>query len=462
MPPPGGFRTSLSFNVQGPLGQAAFQPSGGVFSPGLPLQPMEGQQPTRAFDFDVGINTVVTPRSGFADIHSFASLRASANVEPVRLAIETCKDQIERLDWRIKPIDSQAAKADPGQVAALNRFFRKPDGVTPFATWLRSALEDLLVIDAPAFERRRDRAGRLIGLDVVPGDTFKLLVDETGRRPRPPLPAYQQIIKGVVWNDLTTDDLIYAPRNPRPNHLYGFSPVEQILVTLNMVMRRQGVQLAYFTENNTPAGLLNVPPGWGADAIKTMQDAWDARAEGDLPYRNKVQWVPDGTRYQPFKEAPLKDEFDEWLYRIVCFAFSLPPSAFVKQMNRSTAAEAADTGKEEGIQSRKLWWKRLADQIIQDDFGATDLEWGWCDDVEIDPLKQAQIDEINLKNGTTFINEVRDARGLEGVTGGEQPLIYLPTGVQVLSRAVQASLAPQPLSPSASAGGGDRGAVRGA
>jgi hypothetical protein len=256
------------------------------------------------------------------------------------------------------------------------------------------------------------------------------------------LPAYQQIIKGVVWNDLTGDDLLYAPRNPRPNHLYGFSPVEQILVTINMVMRRQGVQLAYFTENNTPAGLLNVPPGWGADAIKTMQDAWDARAEGDLPYRNKVQWVPDGTRYQPFKDAPLKDDFDEWLYRIVCFAFSLPPSAFVKQMNRSTANAASDTGKEEGIESRKLWWKRLADQIIQEDFGQLGLEWGWCEDVEIDALKQAQIDEINLKNGTTFINEVRDARGLEGVAGGDQPLIYLPTGVQVLSRAVESAQTP--------------------
>jgi hypothetical protein len=130
-------------------------------------------------------------------------------------------------------------------------------------------------------------------------------------------------------------------------------------------------------------------------------------------------------------------------------------------MNRSTADAASDTGKEEGIESRKLWWKRLANQIIQDDFGQADLEWGWCEDVEIDPLKQAQIDEINLKNGTTFINEVRDARGLEGVEGGDQPLIYLPTGVQVLSHAVQASLTPS-LSPPALAGGGDRGAVRGA
>jgi len=443
MPPPGGTRVSLSYNWNSPAANAAFQPSNGVFSPGLPLQPMDGQQPTRAFDFNVGINTVITPRSGWGDIHSFASLRAYANVEPVRLAIETCKDQVERLDWKIKAVDGKRGQgADDARIKALTKFFRKPDGTTHFATWLREAMEDLLVIDAPSFEKRRDRGGKLIGLDVVPGDTFKLLVDETGRRPKAPLPAYQQIIKGVVWNNLTTDDLIYAPRNPRPNHLYGFSPVEQIIVTINTVMRRQGVQLAYFTDNNTPAGIINVPAGWSADAIKSMQDVWDARMEGEQNYKNKVQWVPDGAKYQAFKDSPIKDEFDEWLYRIVCFTFSLPPTAFIKQMNRATAAQGSDTGKEEGIESRKTWWKRLADDIIQEEFGYTDLEWGWSEDVEVDALKQAQVDDLNLKNGSTFINEVRDSRGLDVVEGGEVPLIYLATGVVPLAKAIEDALNP--------------------
>jgi len=26
--------------------------------------------------------------------------------------------------------------------------------------------------------------------------------------------------------------------------------------------------------------------------------------------------------------VPLKDDFDEWLARVVCFAFSVPPTAF--------------------------------------------------------------------------------------------------------------------------------------
>jgi hypothetical protein len=35
---------------------------------------------------------------------------------------------------------------------------------------------------------------------------------------------------------------------------------------------------------------------------------------------------PAEAKYIPFKKAPYKDDFDEWLTRIVCYAFSLPPS----------------------------------------------------------------------------------------------------------------------------------------
>ena len=60
--------------------------------------------------------------------------------------------------------------------------------------------------------RRFARTGALVGLDIVPGDTIHPMVDDTGRRPRGPgAVAYQQVIKGVAWADLTDAELIYAP-----------------------------------------------------------------------------------------------------------------------------------------------------------------------------------------------------------------------------------------------------------
>ena len=208
-------------------------------------------------------------------------------------AIETRDQQIEGLHWRSRLGPALGVAGGAAQEAAaerLTQFWRRPDGVHCFAAWLRPAIEDLLAIDAPAFEKRRDRVGRLIGLDVVPGDTIKVLVDETGRAPRRPR-AYQQIIKGRVWADLTTDELIYAPRNRRPNHVLGFSPVEQIVVTIQTIVSRQAAQLAYFTEGNAPIGFLNAPEGWGPSQIRELQLWLNAQMSGQPSERAKLIWT---------------------------------------------------------------------------------------------------------------------------------------------------------------------------
>jgi hypothetical protein len=437
MPPAGGLRTSLSYRVaSGPL-SSTFVPTWSVFGPGVPFTPA-AQEPVRAWDFPVSINSTIQPRA--YEPFGFRELRAFANVELVRLAIETRKDQIERLDWRIKPSCDKAAPAAgdiDSRIAAVSAFWRRPDGVTAFATWLRLLLEDMLVLDAPTLERRRTRGGALIGLDVIPGDTIHPMVDQTGRRPRGPTDiAYQQVIKGVAWANLTNADLIYAPRYPRPNHNYGFGPVEQIIVTINTVIRRQAAQLAYFTEGNTPAGLLNGPEGWTPDQIQQMQIWLDNRLSGLTGEQAKLLWVPAGTHYQAFKDSPIKDEFDEWLARIVNFAFSLPPTPLVRQMNRATAGEDQDRGLEEGLEPIKLWVKRLIDAVIQDDLGCPDLEFTWNDAPPVDPVAQSGIDDVSLRNGSTTIDEVRDRRGLPPLPdgAGAQALIYTGQGATPVAK----------------------------
>jgi hypothetical protein len=90
MPPTGGIRTSLAWQARYPLGQAVSDAS---FSPGQPLSPID-QEPVRVWDFPVGINAFITPRA--SEPFGFAHLRAFSNVELVRLAIETRKDQLLR------------------------------------------------------------------------------------------------------------------------------------------------------------------------------------------------------------------------------------------------------------------------------------------------------------------------------------------------------------------------------
>jgi hypothetical protein len=45
-----------------------------------------------------------------------------------------------------------------------------------------------------------------------------------------------------------------------------------------------------------------------------------------------------------------------------------------------------------------------------------DLEFGWEDQADVDPLVQAQIDDINVKNGTKTVDEIREDRGDDPLT----------------------------------------------
>src|SRR5215467_10439150 len=182
MPPAGGKRTPLMPPGGAPIAsytwggwssqnditefRDVFQPDQGIFSPSYPLVPPERER-VRLWDFPVGYNTLYTPRS-YESI-GFNELRALADGHDItRLAIETRKDQIEKLDWIIKPRDEKSAAPDDAtRINWLTEFWRKPDGEQPFATWLREVLEDVLVLDAPALELRHNRGGDVTGLDVV-------------------------------------------------------------------------------------------------------------------------------------------------------------------------------------------------------------------------------------------------------------------------------------------------------
>jgi HK97 family phage portal protein len=429
MPPTGGTRMTLdasyTWGQQGIEAQfgPVFDPRQAIFSPGYPLAPSEPER-VRLWDFPVGVNTLYTPRA--YEPVSFAELRALADCHDItRLAIETRKDQLEKLDWTIRPRPIRVPAADArARCARLADFWRQPDGERPFASWLRELLEDVLVLDAATLELRRNRGGQIIGLDVVDGATIKVLFDETGRRPRPPAPAFEQVIHGRPWKLLTSDELIYLPRNPRPHKAYGFGPVEQIVMTVNIALRRQAMQLQHFTEGNVPPGLLTAPEGWSAEQIRQFQEWFDGVLAGNTGARTRLIWAPSGTSYQAFAEAPYKDEFDEWLARIVCYAFSLPSTAFTRQVNRATAETAQEAALAEGLAPLMGWVKRLADHVIQDRMGQADLEFAWVDLRPADPAEQAKTLDIYVRAGIFAVNEARDILGFDPVAGGELPTVY--------------------------------------
>lgn len=388
------------------------------FGPGQPLAPAaQDRTEGRAFDFPVATNLRLRPRN--TELNPFSQMRALADgYDLLRIVLETRKDQIKSFDWEVVPSDEDAdEKQYAEQIKAVSTFLEMPDGEHAWDDWLSIFVEDLLVIDAVAVYPLLNRGGKVMALELLDAATITRKIDERGRTPRPPDPAYQQILHGIPANDLTSDQLVYLMRNPRSDRLYGFSPVEQIIMTVNIALRRQMSQLEFYTTGNVPEAIAQVPDNWTPKQIADFQLMWDALNEGNTAQRRKMRFVPklDGIVFP--KDAVLKDEYDEWLARIVCFAFSIPPTSFVRQQNRATAEQAADSAKEEGLRPLMSWIERKMNFLIAKHLGFPEVCFKWKMENVIDPLKQAQVDKIYAVDAKIMTPaEVRTRLGMTALT----------------------------------------------
>jgi hypothetical protein len=476
-------------NVQYASGSAAASSApGGIASTGIsrgdgadwfgPLNPLTPIAPAdiagRRFDFPVSYNLVTQPRAyepiGFHELRGFADA-----YDLLRLVIETRKDQMERQRWRIRPRDPKFKRKSAAidtemsaRIAAVEVFFQKPDGLTRWKTWLRSLLEDMFVIDAATLYCQRTRAGKLCALQQLDGATVKRLIDDWGRTPQPYAapdgamvfpPAYQQVLKGLPAVNYAARDIIYRPRNVRAHRVYGYSPVQQVLMTVNIALRRQLWQLDYYSEGSIPDALIGVPQGWTPDQIKQFQDYWDTEFSGDLAKRRRAKFVPGETaaRVVQTKEPEQKNDFDEWLARIVCYAFSVPPQWAVKAMNRATADNQSAQAEDEGLEPTKEWVKDLIDEIIADEFTSPDLELVWLDEDTDAKDDEAQF-EARVKIGAATLNELRDALGLDpfDTPAADQPMVLTATGYVPIDANVNGQGAAALAAPESANGWGSR------
>lgn len=445
-----------------------------------PLPPMHPIAPPevagRVLDYVPGYNLNTRPRA-YEDI-DFAALRALAEAyDPLRLVIERRKDQMARLKWTIRvkhdgpgrrPKMSALPASMRDRIGDIASFLRRPDYEVSFRSWLRSLVEDLFVIDAPSLYCDRDRFGSLVALRVIDGATVKRVIDDYGRMPRPLRwtgesftwngaeitrenyaamgfhahggliypPAFQQILHGLPAVSLTTRDLIYRPFNLRPGHIYGSSQVEHVVTTVNIAMRRQFSQLEYYREGNEPQALFTLPPSWTPDQVQRFQDYWDNLHAGHLGKRRRLRFMAgEKGSFVPLQEPPLKNEFDEWLVRVICFAFSYPPNAFVHQLNRATSEQHEQQAETEGLEPTKAWVADLINEVVEREFGTDEIEFAWAEEDDIDPKRQAEVLTAYIDSGALTINEARERLGEEpssdamaGVLAVRTPTGRVPIG----------------------------------
>lgn len=463
-----------SYIMNGTLGKPLPRPSlifqDGLFQPDSPsrVNPVDYQTPgqyggptPRIWQYPIAWNLPTGPRA--FDPVSFDTLRSCADsISPVRTAINLIKDEVSAGEWAIKIKDPSEVREEgrnykKEERKRIRQFFEKPDRLAGrnFADLCKIILEEMLVTDALSIYPRRTRLAQngidIASLQVLDGSTIKPLLDLQGGRPQSPAPAFQQYLYGVPRSEfaayaspellpdtfdtsipesrnIRAEELIYKPYTQRANSVYGLPPTETVIQTAVLWLRRSTWWQNYYHEGDIPAAFVMGGEDWTPEQLERWEGALHSLMAGDPSFRHRLKAVPYGTNVKEMKQPNFDVAFDQFIINLVAMIFRTTPQELYGatqgqgQTGRGALEQSANQNERKFIFPLRRWLEGIFDDIIAEEFHEPDLCLRFNDNDMQDELKQAQIDDVNLKNGSSFIDEVREERGQPSL-GLEEALI---------------------------------------
>jgi len=405
-----------------------------AFGPGIPLTPtvptIDQLQP-RQFQYPVSWNTQLSPRREYGGLTPFEQLRSlAAMFDVAALCIATRIEELQGLPFQIVARNKKQQAAEQGTCDSLMTWWDKPDRVQDFSAWLGMLLYELFSIDALTLFPKMDRGGGLWGLEVIDGSSIKPLLDARGQTA-----AYQQILYGTPWSNyersapdaddddfasFSPEELIYRPRWTRSFTPYGFPPTEWIIIRVNTALRKQTFDLGHFTDSNIPAAILSPPDGlMQPEQVAAFEQWWNAKLQGDELARQRIVFLPWKGTLTPMNQLSeggrYESSLDEWMLKITCAAFGVPPSeiGFTDDVNKATSSGQENITYRRGLGPLTTWLKRTVfDPAIQSPqyLNQPQLEWRWDFGESEDRKVDAETDKVYFDAGAVSSDELRRLR----------------------------------------------------
>jgi phage portal protein BeeE len=353
-----------------------------------------------------------------------ANLRRFAETPVARRAINTIKDRIAGMRWRVQPRRGRALEQIPdGELRAqtLTAMFEAPNPDDSFRSLAEQVLEDVIVGGFGAIEIQTlegwnagDGAPGPVLLWPVDGATIRMKTDWDGS---PDAPRYVQTTGQFgVGGEIALDDneLSYIRLNARTHTPFGLGRLEVAFETINSFLsaHRYASRLASNSVVQYALWLQDLSPAHHERLIRWWQD--EIEGTGRVPILS-VESKPEVLRFGGGTDADLRIEWQEFLLRVIADAFDLPAQflGVERDVNRSTAAEMNDVAFRQAIvPTARLFAEHMTRDVIAKKLGWHDLEFVFTDVDARNEMEQAQLDEILIRSGVMTVNEVRRARGL--------------------------------------------------
>ncbi len=367
------------------------------------------------------------PRADAVPKPTPVNLRRFAETPVARKAINTIKDRIAGMRWRIQPRHGRALDQLPdgdARIRVLTEVFEAPNPDDSFRSFAEQVLEDIIVGGYGAAElQRTGDAARPLMLWPVDGSTIRMRADWDGR---PTSPRYVQVggYSGPKGNiTLADEELMYVRLNARTSTPFGLGRLEVAFETINEFLgaHRYAARLASNSVVQYALWLQDATPAQYERLIRWWQD--EIEGTGRVPILS-VEQKPEVLRFAGGTDADLRLQWQEFLLRIIADAFDLPPLflGLEADVNRSTADQASTSAFQTAIvPTARLLAEHLTHDAIAKRLGWNDLEFVFSDLDAPNEMEQAQVQEILLRSGVLTVNEVRRMRGLPELSASDQP-----------------------------------------
>ncbi len=346
-------------------------------------------------------------------------LRRFSETPVARKAINTIKDRIACMRWRVQRKGGSPAQGNDLRIAILTATLDAPNADDSFRSLSEQVLEDLLVGGCGAMEAQVTASPeRPLALWPVDGLTIQIYGGWSGSADEP---RYAQVTPWGERVDLRNDELIYIRQNPRTSTPFGLGRLEVAFDTIQRLLGAQEYagRLASNTVVQFALWLQELPPATYDKMISWWQN--EIEGTGKVPIIANLPTKPEVLRFSEGSDRDLRLEWQRFLIRIIADAFDLPPLllGLEQDVNRSTADALVDEAfRTAVVPTARLFAEYITREIIARKLGWHDLEFVF-DDLEVfDERGQAEIDEILLRNDALLPDEARARRRLPALPGG--------------------------------------------